>query len=97
MLLDPERNLERSIVEEFEQGVLSLGTTPEQMCGLREHRFTNEKGRFESFETLDNPAVVTFCPSEKSNERPGMKDRRHRSRSPKGARQLRHRQELHSL
>jgi len=56
--------------------------TPEQMCGLCEHRFTNEKGCFESFDMLDNPAVVSFRPIEKSNERPGINDGRHRGRSP---------------
>src|SRR5258708_33930343 len=64
MLLDPERNLERSIVEEFEQGGLSLGTTPGQMCGLREHRFTKEKGGVEALDTLSEHAGVAIRPRE---------------------------------
>jgi len=81
VLLDPECNLERTTVKEFEQGVLCLRIRPEEIYGLGEHRFTNEKWCFESFDMLDNPAMVSFRSVEKSNEWPGINDGRHRGRS----------------
>ena len=68
--------------KEFEQVVLCLGVTPQQIHGLREHRFTDEERRFEFFDALDNPAVVWFRTIEQGDERPRINDGAHPGRIP---------------
>jgi len=63
MLLHAECNLERTIVEELKQGISCLRMTPEQIYASVSTGSQNEKWRFESFDALDNPAVVSFKPS----------------------------------
>ncbi|HEV7983580.1 MAG TPA: hypothetical protein VGP86_11845 [Xanthobacteraceae bacterium] len=56
MLFDLECHAERTILKEFEQGVLCPRVTPEQMDGLCEHRLANEERGFKFFDALGNPA-----------------------------------------
>lgn len=82
MLLYLECHLEHTIVEESQQGVLCIRITSKQIEGLCEHWFTNEEWSFEPRDVLDHPAVMSFRSVEKSNERPGINDGRHRGQSP---------------
>src|SRR5262245_20432323 len=74
MLFDPKGDAERTILEEFEQGIPRLWVTRKQIHCLREHRFTDEQGRVEVLDALGDPVVVLFRPIEKSDERSRIND-----------------------
>jgi hypothetical protein len=80
MLLDLECNAERTILKEFEQGILCPRVTPEQMDGFCEHRLADEERGFKFFDALGNPAVVSFRSVEKGDERARINDSGHRGR-----------------
>ena len=54
MLFDPECNIERAILKESEQGILSPGVAREQIHRLREYGLTDEERRLEFLDPLDN-------------------------------------------
>src|ERR1700737_631024 len=98
MLGDLERNAERPVLEQLENGVLRPRVTCKQIHRLSEHRFTDEERRIELLDALGGPAVVLFRPVEKSDERSRINDGGgHRGRSlrddrdSKQARELRNR------
>src|ERR1700739_8821 len=86
MLVDLERDAQRAVVDELQEGVLRLGVASEQVRRLGEHRFTDKQGRVEFLETFCNAAVVLFRPIEKGDQRPRINDGDgHCGRSPRDA------------
>src|SRR5581483_4521752 len=74
MLLDAKGDVERAIFDERQHGVLCLAIAREQEHRLREHRLAHEERRVELIDALGDPAVVTFCPIEKGDQRSGVND-----------------------
>src|ERR1700746_315132 len=70
MLVGLERDAQRAVVDELQEGVLRLGVASEQVRRLGEHRFTDKQGRVEFLETFRNPAVVLFRPIENATSGP---------------------------
>src|SRR5262245_38265012 len=74
MLLDPERDTKRTIVNELEDDVLCLRIAREQVHRLRQHRLANEERRLELLDALGNPIVMLLRPVEEGDERSGIND-----------------------
>jgi hypothetical protein len=69
MLLNVERDAERAIFEKPEYCLLRPGKRRKQMHRLGEHRLTHEKRRVELLDSLGYPALMTFRPVQKSEQR----------------------------
>ena len=86
MLIDPECDAQRSMLDKLQDGNRRLWVTREQVHRFGEHRLTDEERRIELLEALRDPAVVLFRPVEKRDQRSRINDGYgHRGRSPRDA------------
>ena len=61
VLIDVERDPERTIFEQSEQSLLSAGKPGEQMHRFRQNRFTHEQRRLQFIDPFDDPGMMLLC------------------------------------
>jgi hypothetical protein len=64
MLIDAERDPERTIFKKFEQSILSARKPSEQMHRFRQNRLAHEQRRLQFIDPFDDPGMMSFCPVE---------------------------------
>ena len=74
VLIDAERDPERTIFKKPEQSILSSGEPGEQMHRFRQNRFTHEQRRLQFIDPFDDPGMMLFCPVEERDQGPGIND-----------------------
>ena len=74
VLIDAERDPERTIFKKSEQSLLSSGKPGKQMHGFRQNRLTHEQRRLQFIDPLDDPRMMLFGPVEESDQWPGIND-----------------------
>ena len=74
VLIDAERDPERTIFKKPEQSILSSGKPGEQMHRFRQNRLTHKQRRLQFIDPFDDPGMMLFGPVEERDQWPGIND-----------------------
>jgi hypothetical protein len=74
VLIDAERDPERTIFKKSEQSILSAGKPGEQMHRFRQNRLTHEQWRLQFIDPFEDPGMMLLCSVEKGDQWPRIND-----------------------